>query len=203
LPDETTSDDAVAEIAAATKGVLGMMHFGDHDSPVLLEALGDLLRGAGVWFGHIDSNQLAVFAYLRASYSVNDETAKSAYRKLARGVHNYFRVDEGELRTMLDEGVRQSELIRSTEKQWIAEGKNPDEEFLNFDFGAMQHSAREQAGLSINSNSGQFPPAPPSEDVVSTRRSLFDVLPWTPIIVFSSVISWLSYQLWSLKRRRA
>ena len=32
-----------AELAAAQKGVLGMMHFANYDSPLLLEALGDLL----------------------------------------------------------------------------------------------------------------------------------------------------------------
>ncbi|WDQ19366.1 hypothetical protein [Rhodopirellula sp. P2] len=36
-------DDVLEEIQAAAKGVMGMMRFGNHDSPVLLEALGDLL----------------------------------------------------------------------------------------------------------------------------------------------------------------
>src|SRR4029078_97026 len=35
--------DQAEELRKATKGVLGMLHFADYRSPVLLEALGDLL----------------------------------------------------------------------------------------------------------------------------------------------------------------
>src|SRR5262249_39244711 len=59
------------ERQAAIKGVLGMMRFGDHESPVLLEALGDLLC-AHLYDAREDAKQLAARAYLKASYVVTD-----------------------------------------------------------------------------------------------------------------------------------
>ena len=53
----------------ATKGILGMMRFGNYRSPVLLEALGDLLLSQG-WSA--DGKRLAARAYLKASYEIAD-----------------------------------------------------------------------------------------------------------------------------------
>ncbi len=76
-------EDGNTQYAKAIKGIQGMMRFGNYDSPVLLEVLGDLLmKGKG--FGNIkDAKQLAARAYLKASYEVKDEAEKKAYRKLA------------------------------------------------------------------------------------------------------------------------
>ena len=67
---------------AAVKGVLGMMRFGHHDSPILLEALGNLL--ATVPYGDGDGTRLAARAYLKASYEAPEPAAKAAYRDIAR-----------------------------------------------------------------------------------------------------------------------
>ena len=68
------------EIAKAVKGVGGMMKFSNHNSPILLEALGDLLSQANVGVdpgaGHLSSR-----AYLKASFLVKDETQQKAFKK--------------------------------------------------------------------------------------------------------------------------
>ncbi|HEX6984614.1 MAG TPA: hypothetical protein VF170_04520, partial [Planctomycetaceae bacterium] len=56
-----------AEIEQATKGILGMMRFGDYRSPVLLEALGDLLLVGKGDVGEGQAQRLAARAYLRAA----------------------------------------------------------------------------------------------------------------------------------------
>lgn len=73
-------DDAKArdeELRKATMGVLGMMRFANYESPILLEALGDLLRTQGY---PSDAKQLAARAYLKASYGVQDDAVRDAYR---------------------------------------------------------------------------------------------------------------------------
>jgi tetratricopeptide (TPR) repeat protein len=72
--------DDKESIAKALRGVQGMMKFGQHDSPVLLEALGDLLLA-----GHrdIDTKRLAARAYLRAAESRIDTDEAAVYRELA------------------------------------------------------------------------------------------------------------------------
>ncbi len=64
------------EAEKAVTGILGIMRFGNHASPVVLEALGDLLA-------ELSASQLATQAYLRASHVVDDEIAASAYRDYA------------------------------------------------------------------------------------------------------------------------
>src|SRR5262249_50838038 len=51
---------AEEETNAAVKGVLGMMRFANHENPILLEALGDLLVGGG----DQEAKLLAARAYL-------------------------------------------------------------------------------------------------------------------------------------------
>lgn len=68
--DETQPpEEQVAEYQSAITGLVGMLRFGNHDSPVLLEALGDLLsshlplddRAAA------NANRLGTRAYLVAA----------------------------------------------------------------------------------------------------------------------------------------
>ncbi len=70
------------KIAKAIKGVAGMMQFGNYNSPILLESLGDLLsktkNGQYKGAGHLASR-----AYMKASLMVKDVKAKKAYRKKA------------------------------------------------------------------------------------------------------------------------
>lgn len=78
------------EISKAIKGVAGMMKFSNHNSPILLEALGDLLNNAqsGVDLG---AGHLASRAYLKASFlSKNDEAIKGYQVKANKARERQF-----------------------------------------------------------------------------------------------------------------
>ncbi len=127
-------------VKPAIKGVLGMMKFGNHASPVLLEALGDLLAMKG---RHVqqDAKMLAARAYLKASYEVKDEAAKAAYRKraeetlemqvrdsAARHKVTVAEVEESFKQELADAAAWSADL-RARELEWIRSSPNPDAEF--------------------------------------------------------------------------
>ena len=131
---------------AALKGILGMMRFGQYDSPILLEALGFLLvhvdyRDDARAANDEDAKQLAARAFLKASYEARDEDSKEAYRGIAKG-HltsqsespvTHDRLDLGDLEAdfqkELADAKAWSDRLRADEIGWIRDGKNPDEEF--------------------------------------------------------------------------
>ncbi len=131
------------ERRAAVKGVLGMMRFGNYESPVLLEALGDLLRNERGIYGKdfADEKQLAARAYLKASYAVKEETAREAYREKARAAlylqAKYRDFTEQMPLEELEQSFRQELAqagewfaeVRNSELVWIKEGKDPEQEF--------------------------------------------------------------------------
>jgi tetratricopeptide (TPR) repeat protein len=128
------------ESAAAIKGILGMMKFGKHDSPVLLEALGSLLT-QGISNPTEDAKFLASRAYLKASYEVTDGPARDTYRIMATKalymqssqVHHVAQMSvelvEPDFKRELDEGREWYEELRERELSWIREGKDPEAEF--------------------------------------------------------------------------
>lgn len=122
------------ETVAAVHGVLGMMKFGNFESPALLEALGDLLLFGSVH--HTDQNaaQLAARAYLKASYHVKDAAAREEYRRHAGNVLRTtpdMTLDalEAQLKREIDEARAWFAAVEADEKKWIADGRNPDEAF--------------------------------------------------------------------------
>ncbi len=127
-----------AELKKAMQGVLGMMRFGNHDSPILLEALGDLLLSRGY---PEDAKRLAARAYLKASYAENDEATRKAYRELAaaslsmqtvhRGTYSELSLDalEAEFAEERAQANRWFEAVVEDERKWISEGRNLDEAF--------------------------------------------------------------------------
>jgi tetratricopeptide (TPR) repeat protein len=124
---------------AAVKAVLGMMRFANYDSPLLLEVLGDLLANH---FGP-DEKQLAARAYLKASYAMNDVSARDAFREKAKNsLRNQSKYREGglpiaitlkELAPTFNRELAQAQDwfadVRKKELAWIEEGKNPEQEF--------------------------------------------------------------------------
>ena len=82
-----TSDAHFKELSDAIKGVAGMMTFANYRSPVLLEALADLLLHTN---SHRGAGHLASRAYLKASWETTGETAK-LYMEKAKWAreHNY------------------------------------------------------------------------------------------------------------------
>ena len=150
-PDDQrlTEDKVKEELAAAQKGVLGMMHFANHDSPLLLEALGDLLIA---WPTHEeDSLQLAARAYYRISQVSDDDLIQKQFKMAAKnvvhGCYDYIRFrgdwdkdkngpkhDEleklsADLERELMDAQAYVTTIADDEQRWIAEGVNVDEAF--------------------------------------------------------------------------
>ena len=116
-----------AEIGRAIEGVSGMIRFGNYDSPILLSALGDLLK-----YG--DSKRLAARAYLRAAKESTDanhvrilnEKAKSALEmQVGADVDS---VDK-KLRDEMEQGQEFFARISADEHQWIEQDLNVDEKF--------------------------------------------------------------------------
>lgn len=117
--------------AAPIKGVLGMMRFGDHTSPILLEALGDLLatrhdiRGSG---------PLAARAYLLASERAKTPADQAAYRELATkalSTRKNLKLSEIEAQLTTERKDAQAwiDKVHADEAKWIAAGADVDAEF--------------------------------------------------------------------------
>ena len=136
---ETTggTDDADA-VDAGLIGVLGMMKFGNFDSPVLLEALADLLVSRGF---DSDAKRLAARAYLKASYETKSKVAEVAYRKKAeqclqfqaKTSRTHTRLSLGELekqfRSEVNEAALWYEGVVAKEKTWLKEGVDVEKAF--------------------------------------------------------------------------
>lgn len=140
------------EMAKAIKGIAGMMRFGFYNSPVLLEAMGDLLNnvesGAYKNAGHLASR-----VYLKASLDHADEGVKKAYKKLAHDSRedqfgpdfignsntinrhsaggSAYRMEDlvSVLKLEVQAGEAWFNQIRRDEMGWIAAGINPDSAF--------------------------------------------------------------------------
>ena len=138
-PEEKDKDAWRTEIELALTGVSGMMRFGNHDSPVLLEALGDLLLARGY---PEDGKRLASRAYLKASYETKGATSK-AYRAFAENAlsgqttHSLstapISIDaiERELKKELESADLWFRELKTKEARWIAEGADPEAKFSN------------------------------------------------------------------------
>ena len=140
------------ETQNAIKGITGMMRFGNYDSPVLLEVLGDLLMQDGDYQA---SRQLAARAYLKASYQVKPTKLKEAYRKKALFALSLQYTKKGgagfsltDMELLFQEELEEAEAfyqqIREDEHTWIVEGKNLDEAFSATYFKSPRHGLREQ-----------------------------------------------------------
>src|SRR5205085_2628266 len=119
---------SLADTQSAIKGVLGMMRFANHENPLLLEALGQLLVTQ-------HSERLAACAYLKASNVVADESARQAYRELAREAiklqndnETHKRLQLSEVDAAFDIELRHADTwytqLRDSEIRWIREGKD-------------------------------------------------------------------------------
>lgn len=129
--------DKDGELKKAVKGITGMMHFGHHDSPVLLEALADLLMGS---FNE-DSARLATRAWLKASYVIDDPEIAAIYRANAekclemqvnsRGstVEVKLAEIEEQFKRELTNGDNWFAEVSEDEALWIASGEDVDEAF--------------------------------------------------------------------------
>jgi tetratricopeptide (TPR) repeat protein len=139
LAAQNPAEDAVLEeLQAAAKGVMGMMRFGNHDSPVLLEALGDLMLADE---SNFDSKMLATRAYLRASMEVDDPKAIATYRhKAFTVIEMQENVELSQVEQQLVDEISQGEAlfhrISEDESAWIDAGLDVDAEFETKYFSA-------------------------------------------------------------------
>lgn len=129
---DDAKDGVDAEYARALNGVLGMVRFGNHDSPILMEAVGDLLSAAQ------PANLLAARAYLRASYEVDDLPTSEGFRlKAANAVASQkhpapgktIKAVEAALQNELAQADALAAQIAADEAKWIANGDRVDEQF--------------------------------------------------------------------------
>lgn len=115
--------------AKAVKGVLGMMRFGDHTSPVLLEALADLMRLGP----EHDSLFRGALGYLQASRRSKGEASK-AYRKLLKETEpqNLSKLERMLSRHQLYGDARFAKIVEA-ERAWIQRGVAVDSAYrVNF-----------------------------------------------------------------------
>jgi len=118
---------------AAVKGICGMLLFGNLESPILLEALGDCLSA-----GHDDdAKQLAARAYIKAGDRAGG-SAEAAYRALAESALSMqwgggdqlpLAAVEAELKRELAEGDAFRAGIAADEAAWIEAGDDPEARF--------------------------------------------------------------------------
>ncbi|MEO9592141.1 hypothetical protein [Rhodopirellula bahusiensis] len=146
-PDESTLE----EIQKAAKGVMGMMRFGNEDSPVLLESLGDLLLAD---YHNDDSKMLATRAFLRASMEVEDPAAKTGYRERAKwtiAMQNDVELEdiEEQLMAEVEQANALSQQILDDEKSWISAGLDVDAEFEKKYFEAPTPSFNSKGEVSV------------------------------------------------------
>lgn len=131
---------SLEETQTAIKGILGMMRFANHDNPLLLETLGDLLFDT-YREGRQDAKRLAAFAYLKASLGIPDPATKKAFLQLADnalklqtsgpGDHSQIPLAslEKEFQLLQADADAWYAQLREKEITWIQEGKDADAEF--------------------------------------------------------------------------
>lgn len=143
--------DLRSEIKKPIDGILGMMKFGNHKSPALLESLG-LLLSHGDQHPERDAKRLAARAFLKASYEVKDEAAIKSYRAMAQNVLGMqtTRRDsteqitleqiESDFRKELEEANEWYQKLHESEKAWIRDGLDPEKEFDKLYTAEPEHS---------------------------------------------------------------
>jgi hypothetical protein len=131
------------ELKKATTGVLGMMHFADFESPILLEALGDLLLNGST---DDDAAQLACRAYLRASKSTSDAAVAQRFRRMAEqslAMHlppTQLDGIERNVREEVEEAEAWFSEIELNEQRWIAENRDVDLVFAAKYYDSLEHT---------------------------------------------------------------
>lgn len=124
---------SIEQRQAAVQGVVGMMRFSQHDHPVLLEVLGQLL--AETYRPKVDAKQLATRCYLILADNADSPADKQAYEQLAKKSLNLqatrksgsetqlsLRAVRLQLSGELSEASKRYNSIVLKEKRWIASG---------------------------------------------------------------------------------
>ena len=120
------------------RGILGMMYFSNHQHPILLEALGDLLLAERfirdknkTWK---DAKHLAALAYLKASEHVPSTVAPLYKAKALLALVGIRKFTYQRLQRLFNKAHRKQQVfinqLRKKETQWINEHPDPDLAFF-------------------------------------------------------------------------
>jgi len=126
----------------AVTGILGMMRFANYESPLLLEALANVLSRP-TFDESADAKRLAARAYLKASYVAANKDQQAAYRELAKqtlqmqtqnpAIQGRLTLEtlEADFKRELAEADAWWGKVRADELAWIKQGRNPEEAFVS------------------------------------------------------------------------
>lgn len=127
---------SVEDAQAAVTGVLGMMRFSKHDSPILCEVLGDLLNAP---YSNLDAKMLAARAYLMAARATGDRSARASYESQAasavggqRGLRDSENVSIDGIKAAFKVELAEADAwyaeLAAREAEWIASSPDPEAE---------------------------------------------------------------------------
>ncbi len=120
-------------VDAALRGVRGMLRFGQWDSPILLEVMGDLLAYHDTR-SYLARRRLSARAYLLAAKGITDDSARLRYRALAfASIEGQTKVTlqgiEKALEREMKRGRRWWGAVERNEKRWVSAGADMDKRF--------------------------------------------------------------------------
>lgn len=130
------------ELNNAIEGIKGMMKFGNFNSPVLLECIGNLLSRTNER-GKDSPRNIVSLAYFNASNNVSDAVIKNKYLQFVRQSSYIIEaVDRRKIniieqcKHLNEKGEEYFRKIRQNELKWIADStKNPEIEFAKMYYG--------------------------------------------------------------------
>lgn len=179
---DVEAEEHADEYGAAIEGLIGMLRFGNHDSPILLATLGDLLSSdlPPDDRSSVNANRLAARAYLVASYACKESARpvyrKSAERALQMQMDDTLEQTEFELKRELEQATLLQARIETDEKKWAAQEADLDKKYA--------------------ANYGTIPPLR-----ISFRSEARSFIPWVVLVSGLSLAIALAV-IWKRRRTR-
>lgn len=143
------------EIKKAVKGILGMMRFGNYNSPVLLNALGDVLLNES--YNEPGAKRLAAMAYMASDlYNIGSVSLKikekiEIFLSMQQRDKNTYEELLKEVKKGIEIGKKRYAEIERKETNWVIENKDLDIEFAQ-DFYAKTDSTNKNKVAQNNLN---------------------------------------------------
>lgn len=143
------------EIKKAVKGILGMMRFGNYNSPILLNALGDVLLNET--YSEPGAKRLAAMAYMASElYNVGSVSLKTKenieiFMSMQERDKNTYEELLKEIKKGIQIGKSRYAEIEKKERNWVVENKDLDVEFAQ-DFYAKTDSKNKNDVAQNNQN---------------------------------------------------
>lgn len=124
------------EIKKAVKGILGMMHFGNYNSPILLNALGDVLLNES--YDTPSAKRLASMAYMASDlYNIGSVSLKTKeniqmFLSMQERDKNTYEALLKEVKKGIEIGKNRYIEIEKKERNWVVKNKDLDVEFAQY-----------------------------------------------------------------------